>query len=161
MASSLIFDPQSSEIDQSWIIYNSPSTISNSNAGFLFGLGLTKNLIHLDKMIFYTHLAACHDLTSIAILLGLATCQIGTGDSFVIRLISIHFPPLLPTSSVTPSSSQPSNLNNLNNISNFNSTPSTLLPTPSIVQSAALVSLGLVYKGIFLFFFFSSFFFLP
>lgn len=122
VAAGLRISPQFKEANGSWILYNTPTTVSCTNAGFLYGLGLNGHLASVDKYSLFRFISQCHDLTTIGILLGLSAAKVGTMDPVANKMLVLHIPALLPPSS-------------------------TNLPTPSIVQTAAMLGIGLLYQG--------------
>jgi anaphase-promoting complex subunit 1 len=89
-------------------------------AGFLYGLGLLGHLSSLTVTDVCEYLIQGHDPTTIAVLIGSAASKLGTADALASRTICLHLPPLLPPQhwdiDISPQ-----------------------------VQTAALVSLGLLY----------------
>jgi anaphase-promoting complex subunit 1 len=83
-------------IDTSWILYNKPQELSNRHAGFLLALGLNGHLKSLAKWVAFKYLTPKHTMTSIGLLLGLAASYLGTMDSLVTRLLSVHVTRMLP-----------------------------------------------------------------
>uniref|UniRef100_A0A6B2KWW4 Uncharacterized protein n=1 Tax=Arcella intermedia TaxID=1963864 RepID=A0A6B2KWW4_9EUKA len=122
---------QIDKISSTWIVYNRPpKTDNNSNAshpteahaGLLMALGLQGHLKVLALTKVYEYLSSGQPITSVALLIGMAACRIGTQDQAVAKLLSIHVPSMHPSAS-------------------------TDLEVPSIVQTSALVGLGLLYMG--------------
>jgi APC1 beta sandwich domain len=74
----------------------------------------------------YTYLSEAHSLTSIALLIGLGASRIGSGDQALANLLAVHLPSLqvLGTGSAMAH-----------------------LEVPPLVQTAAIVSTGLLYLG--------------
>ncbi|KAI9891621.1 MAG: Anaphase-promoting complex subunit 1 [Vezdaea aestivalis] len=83
-------------IDTSWILYNKPSDLSNRHAGFLLALGLNGHLKSIAKWVAFKYLTPKHVMTSIGLLLGLSASFLGTMDSLVTRLLSVHVTRMLP-----------------------------------------------------------------
>lgn len=84
-------------IDTSWILYNKPiPDLNNRHAGFLLALGLNGHLKTLAKWVAFKYLTPKHNMTSIGLLLGLAASYIGTMDSLITRLLSVHVTRMLP-----------------------------------------------------------------
>ena len=102
-------------------MYHKPQEPRNEHGGFLLGIGLLGQLDSLQAPDLYQHLKSAHDSTTIGILLGRAASQIGKKDDSDTRMMCLHIPALLPQ-------------NLLVDIS---------LP----VQSAAVVSAGMLYQG--------------
>ncbi|KJE88360.1 hypothetical protein CAOG_000022 [Capsaspora owczarzaki ATCC 30864] len=133
VASSLRIAPHSSAINSAWILYHvpppaagratSPEELNTQavNAGFLMGLGLNGFLHQLPPVHLFEYLAQKHDPTSIAVLIGCSAGQRGTMDPFVTRMLTVHFPPLLPSNSSD-------------------------LEISTTVQSAAAIGFGLLYQ---------------
>jgi len=88
----------------------------------LYGLGLTGHLREMLTWHTFGYLTPKHDMTSIGILLGLSAANVGSGNKHVTKLLAVHTPALLPTSTID-------------------------LNVPLITQSAGLVGLGLLYMG--------------
>ncbi|TPP59643.1 ANAPC1 protein [Fasciola gigantica] len=133
-------------IDATWIMYNcrlagaisdarcgSHAQLNTSStdlptpeqAGLLFGLGLNG---HLNKMTPYDigeYLVRVHDLHNMAVLLGLCAGKRGTMDQSVLRLLAVHYRPLLPSDPLVH----------------------VQLSVPSLCQAAAVFGLGLLYQG--------------
>ena len=84
-------------IDTSWILFNKPlQDLSNRHAGFLLALGLNGHLKSVAKWVAFKYLTPKHTMTSIGLLLGLAASYIGTMDSLITRLLSVHVTRMLP-----------------------------------------------------------------
>lgn len=107
-------------ISGSWIVFNKPSTLSSQHAGFLLGLGINGHLDKLEEWHIYNYLGPKHTQTSIALLIGMAASKIGTKDTKLTKVLSVHVAALLPIGS-----------NDLN--------------VSGLVQTAGLMGLGLLY----------------
>lgn len=84
-------------IDSSWILYNKPTQdLSNRHAGFLLALGLNGHLRSVAKWVAFKYLTPKHTMTTIGLLLGLAVSYLGTMDSLITRLLSVHVTRMLP-----------------------------------------------------------------
>ncbi|KHJ32651.1 putative negative regulator of mitosis negative regulator of mitosis [Erysiphe necator] len=85
-------------IDTSWILFNKPlsGTLNNRHAGFLLALGLNGHLKSLAKWVAFKYLTPKHTMTSIGLLLGLAASYIGSMDTLITRLLSVHITRMLP-----------------------------------------------------------------
>ncbi|KAI1608914.1 anaphase-promoting complex component APC1 [Exophiala viscosa] len=83
-------------IDTSWILYNKPPELTNRHAGFLLALGLNGHLKTLAKWVAFKYLTPKHTMTSVGLLLGLSVSSLGTMDTLVTRLLSVHVTRLLP-----------------------------------------------------------------
>ncbi|EXJ89982.1 hypothetical protein A1O3_03049 [Capronia epimyces CBS 606.96] len=83
-------------IDTSWILYNKPPELTNRHAGFLLALGLNGHLRTLAKWVAFKYLTPKHTMTSVGLLLGLSASFLGTMDTLVTRLLSVHVTRLLP-----------------------------------------------------------------
>lgn len=84
-------------IDTSWILFNKPSEPKNRHAGFLLALGLNGHLKVIAKWVAFKYLTPKHTMTSIGLLLGLSVSYLGTMDTLITRLLTIHVTRLLPT----------------------------------------------------------------
>lgn len=97
VAAGLAISPQAKGIDTSWILYNKPGQdLSNRHAGFLLALGLNGHLKGVAKWVAFKYLTPKHTMTSIGLLLGLAASYMGTMDSLITRLLSVHVTRMLP-----------------------------------------------------------------
>jgi anaphase-promoting complex subunit 1 len=97
VAAGLAISPEAKGIDSSWILYNKPGQeLSNRHAGFLLALGLNGHLKGVAKWVAFKYLTPKHTMTSIGLLLGLAASYMGTMDSLITRLLSVHATRMLP-----------------------------------------------------------------
>jgi anaphase-promoting complex subunit 1 len=97
VAGGLAISPHAKGIDTSWILYNKPGQdLSNRHAGFLLALGLNGHLKSVAKWVAFKYLTPKHTMTSIGLLLGLAASYMGTMDSLITRLLSVHVTRMLP-----------------------------------------------------------------
>ncbi|TPX17843.1 uncharacterized protein E0L32_002944 [Thyridium curvatum] len=97
VSNGLAISPQARGIDTSWILYNKPGQdLNNRHAGFLLALGLNGHLKSVAKWVAFKYLTPKHTMTSIGLLLGLAASHIGTMDSLITRLLSVHVTRMLP-----------------------------------------------------------------
>ena len=83
-------------IDTSWILFNKPHDFKNRHAGFLFALGLNGHLKSIAKWVAFKYLTPKHTMTSIGLLLGLSASYLGTMDTLITRLLSVHVTRMLP-----------------------------------------------------------------
>ncbi|MCJ1444861.1 MAG: Anaphase-promoting complex subunit 1 [Stictis urceolatum] len=83
-------------IDTSWILFNKPPELNNRHAGFLLALGLNGHLKNIAKWVAFKYLTPKHTMTSIGLLLGLAASYLGTMDTLITRLLSVHVTRMLP-----------------------------------------------------------------
>lgn len=83
-------------IDTSWILFNKSHEFKNRHAGFLFALGLNGHLKSIAKWVAFKYLTPKHTMTSIGLLLGLSASYIGTMDTLITRLLSVHVTRMLP-----------------------------------------------------------------
>ncbi|KAF2252639.1 hypothetical protein BU26DRAFT_453048 [Trematosphaeria pertusa] len=83
-------------IDTSWIMYNKPPELTNRHAGLLLGLGLNGHLKNIAKWLSFKYLTPKHTMTSVGLLLGLSASYMGTMDTLVTRLLSVHVTRMLP-----------------------------------------------------------------
>ncbi|OBA23392.1 hypothetical protein METBIDRAFT_35851 [Metschnikowia bicuspidata var. bicuspidata NRRL YB-4993] len=120
VSSGLSISPSASCISGSWVIYNKPAENNAQHAGFLLGLGLNGHLKLLEEWHIYNYLGPKHPLTSVGLLIGMAASMKGTMENKLTKVLSVHAVALLPQGA-----------NDLN--------------VPTIVQSAGLVGIGLLY----------------
>ncbi|KAH7028879.1 uncharacterized protein B0I36DRAFT_244623 [Microdochium trichocladiopsis] len=97
VAGGLAISRDAKGIDTSWILYNKPGNdLNNRHAGFLLALGLNGHLKGMAKWVAFKYLTPKHTMTSIGLLLGLAASYMGTMDSLITRLLSVHVTRMLP-----------------------------------------------------------------
>ena len=96
VAGALSISPGAKEIDTSWIVFNKPVELTSRHAGFLLGLGLNGHLKKIARWHLLNYLTTKHVLTSVALLLGLGVSYLGTKDSKVAKLLSVHIAAMLP-----------------------------------------------------------------
>ena len=121
-ASGLRFSAEGAHIARTWIVSARPGESRDAHAGLLLGLGLRGLLpaLHVTDLVHY--LSMRHETTAVAILLGMSAARRGTMDATVHRMLTLHVPSLLP-----PAAQE--------------------VDTPPLVQTAALVGVGLLYMG--------------
>ncbi|KAF5400060.1 hypothetical protein PHET_06889, partial [Paragonimus heterotremus] len=136
-------------IDATWIMYNCRSAAVATNrmearnvsrpgsgtspndmpspeqAGLLLGLGLNGHLNKLTPYDIGEYMVRVHDLHNMAVLLGLCAGKRGSMDQSVLRLLAVHYRPLLPSDPLVH----------------------VQLSVPSLCQAAAVFGLGLLYEG--------------
>ncbi|KAL6237980.1 negative regulator of mitosis [Aspergillus navahoensis] len=96
VSTGLAISRNSKGIDTSWILFNKPQELTNRHAGFLLALGLNGHLRSLAKWVAFKYLTPKHTMTSIGLLLGLSASYLGTMDTLVTRLLSVHVTRMLP-----------------------------------------------------------------
>ncbi|KAH7094879.1 negative regulator of mitosis [Paraphoma chrysanthemicola] len=96
VAAGLSISREAQGIDTSWIMYNKPSELTNKHAGLLLGLGLNGHLRTIAKWLSFKYLTPKHTMTSVGLLLGLSASFMGTMDTLVTRLLSVHVTRMLP-----------------------------------------------------------------
>lgn len=84
-------------IDTSWIAFNKPNELTNRHAGLLLALGLGGHLRSLAKWLSFKYLTPKHTMTSVGLLLGLSASYMGTMDSLITRMLSVHITRMLPS----------------------------------------------------------------
>jgi len=109
-------------IDNSWIMFSKPETSTNRHAGFLFALGLNGHLKAMAKWLAFKYLTPKHTMTSIGLLLGLAVSYMGSMDSLITRMLSVHVTRSLPAGAAE-------------------------LNVSPLTQTAGLLAMGLIYSG--------------
>lgn len=83
-------------IDTSWVVFNKPAELNNRHAGFLFALGINGHLRSLAKWLAFKYLTPKHNMTSVGLLLGLSASYMGTMDTLITRMLSVHITRMLP-----------------------------------------------------------------
>jgi anaphase-promoting complex subunit 1 len=96
VAAGLSISKRAPGIDSSWIVFNRPVDLNNRHAGLLLALGLNGHLKSMAKWLAFKYLTPKHTMTSIGLLLGLSAAHIGSMDTLVTRLLSVHVTRMLP-----------------------------------------------------------------
>lgn len=122
VSAALAISPDCKGIDSSWIVFNKPPSLTPEHGGFLLGLGLNGHLRSLLAYHAFPYMEPRHDYTSCGLLLGLGCSFAGSQDPLCTRVLSLHTHALLPLGSAE-----------------LNASP--------IIQSSALVGLGLIHAG--------------
>ncbi|KAJ5726425.1 uncharacterized protein N7483_007782 [Penicillium malachiteum] len=122
VSTGLAISRASKGIDTSWILFNKPQELTNRHAGFLLALGLNGHLKSLAKWVAFKYLTPKHTMTSIGLLLGLSASYIGTMDTLITRLLSVHVTRMLPIGAAE-----------------LNLSP--------LTQTAGIMGIGLIYCG--------------
>ncbi|CAG8474689.1 1003_t:CDS:2 [Acaulospora colombiana] len=100
--------PSTITIEGSWISLNKPKDLNNSHAGFLLGLGLNGHLRSMAtwQAVDYLMKTPKHDITTIALVLGLPASYIGTMNTEITKFVAVHvtamFPPKSTSLNVSP-----------------------------------------------------------
>ena len=84
-------------ITSAFTLYNQPSALSYSHAGWLFGLGLMGGLACLSTADLYRYLSQHHDGVTIALLLGTSAVKRRTMDVVTSKMLCLHIPAFLPS----------------------------------------------------------------
>ncbi|CAM6126515.1 unnamed protein product [Calypogeia fissa] len=121
VAAGLRLAPGQGKITRTWIVYNKPDEPSHAHAGVLMSLGLHKHLGVLAATDVYRYLAQEHEATTVGVL-GMAAARRGTMDPAISKILYLHIPARHP-----PSFPE--------------------LELPTLMQSAALMAVGLLYQG--------------
>lgn len=109
-------------LTRNWIEFQRGAEATPAHAGLLLALGLGAHLRALSPHDWHMYLTLHHEPTTIAMLLGCAASRAGSGDALTSRMLFLHLPSRHPSSY-----------------------PEVALS--AAVQSAALVSVGLLYRG--------------
>ncbi|KAG8935200.1 Anaphase-promoting complex subunit 1 [Tulasnella sp. 408] len=86
-------------IDSTWIAFNRPNDLTPEHAGFILGLGLNGHLEGMYTWHTFSYLTPKHEMTTVAMLLGLAASYVGRGDTIITKMLTVHTPALLPPGS--------------------------------------------------------------
>lgn len=109
-------------IDSKWIFAHLGEQVTARHAGFLYGLGLMRQLPTLTPVHVFRYLKMRNNLLTIGFLLGMAVSTVGTADPTARHLIGMQLTAFLPPGSA------PLNLS-------------------TITQTAGLLAMGLVFLG--------------
>lgn len=122
VASGLRLAPLQGKMSRTWIIYNKPEEPNSVHAGLLLALGLHGFLRVLSITDIYQYFYQEHESTTVGLMLGLASSYRGTMQPAISKILYVHIPVRHP-------SSYPE------------------LEVPTLLQSAALMSVGILYEG--------------
>ncbi|XP_038980234.1 anaphase-promoting complex subunit 1 isoform X2 [Phoenix dactylifera] len=122
VAAGLRLAPFQGKMSRTWILYNKPEEPNYTHAGLILALGLHEHLHVLTITDVFRYLSQEHDITTVGILLGMAASHRGTMNPAISKVLYLHIPARYPSS--FPELELPTNL-----------------------QSAALMSIGLLYEG--------------
>ncbi|GAC98605.1 hypothetical protein PHSY_006199 [Pseudozyma hubeiensis SY62] len=109
-------------VDSKWIFAHLGEQVTARHAGFLYGLGLMKQLPTLTPVHVFRYLKMRNNLLTIGFLLGMAVSTVATADPTARHLIGMQLTAFLPPGSA------PLNLS-------------------TITQTAGLLAMGLVFLG--------------
>ncbi|XP_027331009.1 anaphase-promoting complex subunit 1 isoform X2 [Abrus precatorius] len=122
VAAGLRLAPLQGRMSRTWIIYNKPEEPNSVHAGLLLALGLHGYLQVLSITDIYQYFSQEHESTTVGLMLGLAASYRGTMQPAISKILYVHIPVRHP-------SSYPE------------------LEVPTLLQSAALMSVGILYEG--------------
>lgn len=138
MAAGLRVSPQTQYVDSNWINLSRNSQRGQTGsiqgelnaevAGFLLGLGLTGHLNKFHDLVIHEHLNRDHEMTQLALVLGLGIGKRGSMEADTLRIISVYVESLSPASTC-PNGGGAS------------------IEVPQNVRVAALMSIGFLYQG--------------
>ena len=144
MATGLRISPDTKYVDTNWInlsrgsnrpglLTTMPPAATEMNAeiaGFLLGLGITGHLNKFSDLIIHEHLNRDHEMTQLALVLGLGIGKRGSMEADTLRIISVYVESLSPASSSSTSGCGGGSIE-----------------VPQNVRVAALMSIGFLYQG--------------
>eukprot|EP00268_Persea_americana_P044215 TRINITY_DN4466_c0_g1_i1.p1 TRINITY_DN4466_c0_g1~~TRINITY_DN4466_c0_g1_i1.p1 ORF type:complete len:1760 (-),score=299.95 TRINITY_DN4466_c0_g1_i1:451-5376(-) len=122
VAAGLRLAPFQEKMSRTWIAYNKPEEPNVTHAGLILALGLHGHLHVLTIADVYQYLSQEHEITTVGILLGMAASHRGTMQPAISKILYLHIPSRHPT--CFPD-----------------------LELPTLLQSAALLAVGLLYEG--------------
>ncbi|XP_059654080.1 anaphase-promoting complex subunit 1 isoform X2 [Cornus florida] len=122
VAAGLKLAPLQGKVSRTWIIYNKPEEPNVIHAGLLLALGLHGYLRVLTITDIYQYFAQEHESTTVGLMLGLAASYRGTMQPAISKALYVHIPARHPSSFPE-------------------------LELPTLLQTAALMSVGLLYEG--------------
>ncbi|KAL2665396.1 hypothetical protein AAZX31_02G241900 [Glycine max] len=122
VAAGLRLAPLQGRMSRTWILYNKPEEPNSVHAGLLLALGLHGYLRVLAVTDIYQYFSQEHESTTVGLMLGLAASYGSTMHPAISKTLYFHIPVRHP-------SSYPE------------------LEVPTLLQSAALMSLGILYEG--------------
>ncbi|KAL3521232.1 hypothetical protein ACH5RR_019381, partial [Cinchona calisaya] len=122
VAAGLKLAPLQGKMSRTWIVYNKPEEPNVVHAGLLLALGLHGHLHVLTITDIYQYYSQEHESTTVGLMLGLAASYRGTMQPAISKSLYVHIPARHPSSFPE-------------------------LELPTLLQSAALLSVGLLYEG--------------
>ncbi|XP_027163442.1 anaphase-promoting complex subunit 1 [Coffea eugenioides] len=122
VAAGLKLAPLQGKMSRTWIVYNKPEEPNVVHAGLLLALGLHGHLRVLTITDIYQYYSQEHESTTVGLMLGLAASYRGTMQPAISKSLYVHIPARHPSSFPE-------------------------LELPTLLQSAALLSVGLLYEG--------------
>ncbi|KAL9278535.1 Anaphase-promoting complex subunit 1 [Arabidopsis thaliana] len=122
VAAGLRLAPLQGKVSRTWIRYNKPGEPNAVHAGLLFGLGLQGYLHVLNLSDIYQYFTQDHESTTVGLMLGLAASYRGTMQPDIAKALFFHVPARYQASY-------------------------TEFEIPTLLQSAALVSVGMLFEG--------------
>ncbi|KAK1572161.1 hypothetical protein Q3G72_028403 [Acer saccharum] len=121
VAAGLKLSPLQGKISRTWIEYNKPEEPSVDHAGLILALGLHGHLRALNISDIYKYYDQEHESTTVGLMIGLAASYRGAMQPSISKSLYVHIPARHPRS--------------------------VELDVQPIFQSAALMSVGLLYEG--------------
>ncbi|PPD81551.1 hypothetical protein GOBAR_DD21537 [Gossypium barbadense] len=122
VAAGLRLAPLQGKVSRTWIIYNRPEEPNAVHAGLLLALGLHGFLRVLTITDTYQYFSQEHEATTVGLMLGLAASYRGTMQPSISKCLYVHIPYRHPSSFPE-------------------------LELPTLLQTAALMSVGLLFEG--------------
>ncbi|XP_074308133.1 anaphase-promoting complex subunit 1 isoform X2 [Silene latifolia] len=122
VAAGLRLSPFQGKMSRTWIRYNRPEEPNATHAGLLLALGLHGHLTVLSISDIFHYYSEGHESTTVGLMLGLAASYRGTMEPTVFKSFYVHLPARHPSSFPE-------------------------LEVPTLLQSAALMSVGLIFEG--------------
>ncbi|KAL9250913.1 Anaphase-promoting complex subunit 1-like protein [Drosera capensis] len=122
VAAGLCLAPMQGKMSRTWILYNRSEESSPMHAGLLLALGLHGHLTVLTITDVYRYYQQEYESTTVGLMLGLAASYRGTMELTMSKSFYVHLPSKHPSSFPE-------------------------LEVPTLIQSAALMSLGLLSEG--------------
>ncbi|XP_016575540.1 anaphase-promoting complex subunit 1 isoform X1 [Capsicum annuum] len=122
VAAGLRLAPPQGKMSRTWILYNKPEEPTVVHAGLLLALGLRGHLRVLTITDIYQYYSQEHESTTVGLMLGLAASYRGTMQPAISKSLYVHIPSRHPSSFPE-------------------------LELPTLLQSAALLSVGILYEG--------------
>ncbi|KAK6929487.1 Anaphase-promoting complex subunit 1, middle domain [Dillenia turbinata] len=122
VAAGLKMAPLQGKMSRTWILYNKPEEPNITHAGLLLALGLHGHLRVLTISDIYQYYSQEHESTTVGLMLGLAASYRGSMQPAISKSLLFHIPARHPASFPE-------------------------LELPTLLQSAALMSVGILYEG--------------
>ncbi|KAI8329146.1 hypothetical protein BC941DRAFT_212274 [Chlamydoabsidia padenii] len=134
--------------DLCWLFYVEPEELNVFHGGLIFGLGLNGHLLPNSRWYRYITQTKC-SLVTIGFILGTCVTFRGTKNSEITKILSVHVPALLNSSTTAPTAGPLGSNGAINTSYGFNVASSShwIRGEDTLMTSSCLFGFGLIYMG--------------